>query len=514
MALTINHNYQSEFTQLNLSRTQMSMNSSLEKLSSGYRINSAKDDASGLFIADQLKLVADALDQGSRNALTGISVSQIAETSLSQVYDKLKDMYTKAQDAANDVNGASARQALQTDIQKLASAIDTIAKTSEYNGLSLLDGTFTDKSIHYGARADQTTSISISSARSSDLGANVLQGAGATNVGASAYTALLAADPTFQFDTGETLQIAGQDVLTGFTNLDAIDAKKIADNINNDATLQGQGITASASNESTAASTWTNFTVGGTDSLALSFFVGNEPTADFTLTYTNADGAVTINDVVSAINTQASANGLNLVASAEDNYLVLKSDGETIGMQATLTDNGGGTATNVDQFMNVASTVVDDGTLGAVNGSAIQVGQLTVSGADAYTVNYGDVSASGAGLDLNIVSGNTATKTSLNALDVTTNSGAELALRVLDQAIKTVDAQRAQLGSNQIEFQALIDNNDFSATQTREAESRIRNVDFAKEMSDFTMQQTLMQSGMAMLSQANQLPSMVLQLLQ
>ncbi len=506
MALSINHNYQSEFTQVNLNRTQMDMNSSLEKLSSGHRINSAKDDASGLFIADQLKLVADALDQGSRNALTGISVSQIAETSLSQVYDKLKDMYTKAQDAANDVNDSTARQALQTDIQKLSSAIDTIAKTSEYNGINLLDGTFTNKSIHYGARADQTTSISIQSARAADLGANVTQGTGQTGNATGTYASLVAAaSDWYSGDATDVISVAGVD-LSGDVAAGATDAKNIADAINNSSTLQGLGITATAKNSSTASASFSNVTVDTGDALTLNFYAGESTTAVASISYSAGD-VVTLDDVVSQINTQSSANGSSLTAKAESGKLVLETDGETIGASATVAGTGA-TALNMDAFVEGGSAAVS----GAGSASSIKVGDLTVVGAEGFQTDFTGLTSATTGLGL-AAGAQSASTYNLNSIDVTTNSGAELALRVLDTAIKSVDSARADLGSKQIEFQSMIDNNDFAATQTREAESRIRDVDFAKEMSEFTLKQTLMQSGMAMLSQANQTPSMVLQLL-
>jgi len=506
MALTINHNYQSEFTQLNLNKTQMTMNSSLEKLSSGYRINSAKDDASGLFIADQLKLVADALDQGSRNALTGISTAQIAETSLSQVFDKLKDMYTKAQDAANDVNDPAARQALQTDIQQLSSAIDTIAKTSEYNGLNLLDGTFTNKSIHYGARADQTTTISIQSARATDLGANVTQGTGATGNAADTYANLITGN--FQYTAADTVTVAGVDISADLTVDGATDAKALADAANNNATLQQLGISATSTNSSTADTTFSNITVGAGDALSLSFYAGESTAAVATVSYAAGD-VVTLSSLASEINTQASANGSALTAKAENGKLILETDGETIGAAAAITDGGGTTSVDLSTIVQGATTTA---TNAAGDASAAKIGNFTAVGADAFQTDFTGLTSTTEGLGL-ATGANSAVTYNLNSIDVTTNSGAELALRVLDTAIGSVDSQRADLGSKQIQFQALIDNNDFAATQTREAESRIRNVDFAKEMSEFTLQQTLMQSGMAMLSQANQIPSMVLQLL-
>jgi flagellin len=512
MALSINHNFQSEFTQLNLNRTQMGMNSSLEKLSSGYRINSAKDDASGLFIADQLKLVADALDQGSRNALTGISTAQIAESSLSQVYDKLKDMYTKAQDAANDVNDSVARQALQTDIQKLTSAIDTIAKTSEYNGINLLDGTFTNKSIHYGARADQTTTISIQSARATELGASVVNGNGTTGSNATNYAGLLAAKTDYAFDTNDKVDVAGVDLSGSFANGDATDAKTIADAVNNDGTLQSLGVSATAKNGSTADAEFGVLTVAAGDTLTLNFYAGKD-SANAVASLSLGNGAATdqtytLDDIVSMINTDASANGSSLNAKAEYGKLVISTDGETIGVEANLA-GGGTTSLDMNKLLQGATGTVAAAT---EDQSAMKVGDLNIVGSDAYQSDFTGLTSATTGLGL--ASGTIdATNYNLNAIDVTTNAGAELALSVINVAIKTVDSQRADLGSKQIEFQALIDNNDFSATQTREAESRIRNVDFAKEMSQFTLKQTQMQAGMAMLSQANQIPSMVLQLL-
>ncbi|MDQ7055144.1 MAG: flagellin [Persephonella sp.] len=150
---------------------------------------------------------------------------------------------------------------------------------------------------------------------------------------------------------------------------------------------------------------------------------------------------------------------------------------------------------------------IASGTASTVSG--LKVGSLDILGPDSY--NY-DLSGISGGLGVTTATGS-ATMHNLNALDVTDNASAELAMKVINTTIKKVDSLRSALGSIQINLQAIIDNNDFSATQTREAESRIRNVDFAKEMSNFTKQQTLMQSGMAMLAQANQLPQLVLQLL-
>ncbi|WP_293445189.1 flagellin [Persephonella sp.] len=507
MALRINYNFQSEFTHVNILKTERNLNTSLERLATGYRINSAKDDAAGLFIADQLNLVARALEQGSRNAQDGISAAQIAEASLSQIYTKLTDIYTKAEQAATDTNDATARLALQRDIQKLVDAIDRISNSAEFNGIKLLDGTFTNKVIHYGARADQTLSISIDSARAKDLGAYVINGTGTTTNGADTVANVISGTD-FEFATTETISIAGR-TLTPTAN-EITDAKRIADWINGDNVLQELGIEATAKNQSVADATWTNIAVGSDDSVDIKFYVGPETTADFTISYGGGE-TITLNDLVQKINSQASANGLNLTAKAENNKLVLETDGETVAVEITLTagaTTGNTTDINLGQFIKggTGQTLTDAATGTA---SGVKVGDLTVLGPDTYSYDLTGVSGA---LGVTTATGS-ATLNNLNSLDVRTNANAELAMKVIDIAIKKVDTLRSTLGSIQINLQALIDNNDFSSVQTREAESRIRNVDFAKEMSNFTKQQTLMQSGMAMLAQANQLPQLVLQLL-
>ncbi|HHE07870.1 MAG TPA: flagellin, partial [Chlorobaculum parvum] len=272
------------------------------------------------------------------------------------------------------------------------------------------------------------------------------------------------------------------------------------------------GVSATAKNGSTADVELGVLTVAAGDTLKLNFYAGKDSaTAVASLSLGNAaatDQTYTLDDVVSMINTDASANGSSLNAKAEYGKLVISTDGETIGVEANLA-GGGTTSLDMNKLLQGATGTVAAAT---ADQSAMKVGDLNIVGSDAYQSDFTGLTSATTGLGL--ASGTIdATNYNLNAIDVTTNAGAELALSVINVAIKTVDSQRADLGSKQIEFQALIDNNDFSATQTREAESRIRNVDFAKEMSQFTLKQTQMQAGMAMLSQANQIPSMVLQLL-
>ena len=509
MALRVAYNFQADFTHVNLKKTESKMNTSLERLSTGLRINSAKDDAAGLFIADQLGLVSKALDQGSRNANDGISASQIAESTLSQIYDKLTSMYTKASQAATDTNDAQARGALQRDIEAIVDAIDRMAKASEFNGQKLLDGTFQQKKIQYGSRAYQSLDISIAAATADKLGAYTVSGQGSATQGTTTYATLTSNGTNFGVSSADFLKLAGTTVkaLTGGNAV--VDAKAYADAINSDPVFQNSGIEATAINSSTAQN-FSNITTS-TQATTIKFYVGSDRTADVTVTIA-ANSELTLDDLVSSINSQA---GDQVTASNVNGKLVLQTNGETIGVEVNVgtgTKQGGTAGLNLNTLLEVSSTTVSSGA-----GAGVKVGQLNITGIDAYTIQYSGISdnntAANEGLNFDTTSGNGAGLKSLNNLDVTTYGNAELSMKIIDIAIKKVDRSRSQLGSIQQNLQAIIENNDFAATQTREAESRIRNVDFAKEMAEFTREQTLYQSGVAMMAQANQLPQQVLQLL-
>ena len=169
MAVKINFNAEAAKTHTALIYNERLMGKSLLRLSTGVRILNASDDAAGLYIADMLGTVAAALEQGNANIQTGISALQIAESAAGQIYTKLQEIYVRIQRAANDINDPNARQALQQEIDNFVNAIEKIATDTEYNGIKLLDGTFTNKVIHYGPRAEQTITVNIDSLKPEDL---------------------------------------------------------------------------------------------------------------------------------------------------------------------------------------------------------------------------------------------------------------------------------------------------------------------------------------------------------
>lgn len=511
MALRVNYNFQAEFGHVNILKTERNLNTSLERLETGYRINSAKDDAAGLFIADQLNLVADALDQGVRNSQDGISAAQIAETTLSQIYDKLTSIYTKAEQAANDVNSSLSRSALQEDIDKLIDAIDRIASSSEFNGKKLLDGSFKNQYIHYGPRADQKLTISIDDATVDGLSVKTVEGDGKYISGnTNTLASLLAANTDFSFDSGDKFAVQGEDLSAAFATGNMVDAAAMAEAINRNDTLQKYGIEATAVNTSTAAEQFGTISVGS-GGLDVKIYVGKDTTADITLNY-NEGQTIDINQIINDINTKAKTDNIAITAKDDGNgKLVLETDnGETIAVElVSHTASSTPSDYKLSKFLEGASSsALGTGT----TGSAVKIGDLTIISPNSYGYDFTGLTSTSTGLGV-AATGSGADKNIKQAAKVDTNANAETTLKVVNALIKKVDRQRATLGSIQINLETIIQNNEDSAIQQREAESRIRNVDFAKEMANFTKQQTLMQSGMAMLAQANQLPQMVLQLL-
>jgi flagellin len=176
MALTINTNIASLNAQRNLGKSQQDLTKSMERLSSGLRINSAKDDAAGLAISDRMTAQIRGLNQASRNANDGISMSQTAEGALQESTNILQRMRELAVQSANDTNSASDRLSLNEEIVQLKNEIDRIAVTTEFNGRKVIDGTMTDATFQVGANAgvNQTISFSIDSARTADLGTTAI----------------------------------------------------------------------------------------------------------------------------------------------------------------------------------------------------------------------------------------------------------------------------------------------------------------------------------------------------
>ncbi len=187
MPQVINTNIASLNAQRNLNSSQAAQAQAIQRLSSGLRINSAKDDAAGLAISDRFTTQIRGLTQASRNANDGISLAQTAEGALSQVGDNLQRIRELALQSANATNSSSDRAALNSEVTQLLAEVSRVATQTQFNGLNLLDGTFSAAQFQVGANANQIISVSVAGATTDSLGS--YGGTGAAVVPANAFSA-------------------------------------------------------------------------------------------------------------------------------------------------------------------------------------------------------------------------------------------------------------------------------------------------------------------------------------
>jgi len=485
MASVINTNIASLNAQRNLTTSQSALSNSLQRLSSGLRINSAKDDAAGMAIADRMTSQINGLTQAGRNANDGISLAQTAEGALSSIDEGLQRIRTLALQSANATNSASDRASLNAEVQSALSEIGRVSSTTQFNGINLLDGTFQGAQFQVGANANQTINVSIGGASTSQIGAYQQTGAAVTN---AAFTgANLTITPS-----GSTVATKiGVSVATGtagnnLVTADSAAAKAAAINAKSVET----GVTATASTSLTA---------------------GAAPTAGAT---TLAAGVLKINGVdigaiagdpsavkqgenaATAINAATNKTGVTATFDKSTGALSLSAaDGRNISLTSSTDDAAGATA--------IANST---GLTAAAAGGTTTRGTLTLSSGNGFTLAGTDMAAAG-------VASSSATLTALGTTDISTVAGANSAIALVDGALSQVNSMRANLGAVQNRFSSTISNLQTSSENITAARSRIQDTDFAAETASMTRGQILQQAGTAMLAQANSLPNGVLSLL-
>jgi len=474
MPQIINTNIASLNAQRNLNVSQSALRTALERLSSGLRINSAKDDAAGLAISQRFTAQINGLTQAQRNANDGISLSQTAESALGQMGDILQRVRELAVQSANATNSATDRQAIQSEVGQLTSELDRISQTSEFNGKKLLDGTFGSAVYQVGANANQTITATTGNFRTNQFGDYRVSGQGASGSTASRFVA-------------ETLTLSGG-LGSGTVNVAATDsAKTIAQNINN---INGStGITATASTEYSI-----SFAASG--AYTLNVTSDNSAAVAVSFSLSASTGSDALSQAVTAFNDQTSKTGVTAKVSTDGNSVVL-------------TNSTGSNVTLNNAVSGVAGTVtVGAATLtAAASGNAVITGQVTFDSDKSYSV-----ASASSGSTLTATS-NAATLKQVAQLDVTTVTNSTLALSIVDAALTQVNNQRARFGALQSRFESTISNLQTTSENLSAARSRIRDADFAKETAALTRNQILQQAGTAMLAQANALPQNVLTLL-
>ena len=452
MAQVINTNSLSLMTQNNLNKSQSALGTAIERLSSGLRINSAKDDAAGQAISNRFTSNITGLTQASRNANDGISVAQTTEGSLSEINNNLQRIRELSVQASTGTNSDSDLTSIQDEITSRLSEIDRVSGQTQFNGVKVLASNQTMK-IQVGANDGQTISIDLQKIDSSSLGLNGFSVSGnalktsdaITQVpGAAAGAAPIAVK--FGADANATADMAKQ---LGVSDASQMTLRNVQDK---DGNATSSYVVQVGSNNY-AASVATNGTV--------------------TLNTTN----VTYSDKANGVNTATQAKQLVKVGSdstgAAVGYVTVQGKNYVAGADGKdVLTNGGGTAT-ADKNTGLVLSAFD----------------TTVAGPPAVT---------------------TTTPATAQFSGAATNDP----LALLDKAIAQVDKFRSSLGAVQNRFDSAITNLNNTTTNLASAQSRIQDADYATEVSAMSKAQILQQAGTSVLSKANQVPQSVLSLLQ
>jgi flagellin len=452
--------------------TQGTLSKSTEKLSSGYKINRAADDAAGLSISEKMRKQIRGLSQASANAEDGISTVQTAEGALAEVQDMLQRMNELAVKSANGTNSDSDRSYIQDEIDQLTTEIDRVAQTTKFNETYLLKGDSTlnkGYSINYKAAASAVVGSATFNSGSTGSKIAVTFSSGADNATANALIS--------------SMKNQGVTVTTTAGKSQAI--------------LELNGDAA------------TNYNVVATNSVGTVYQIQDltgKLVADVTVTTASIDGAETL--LASSVNAQQTtselqqfydADGNAISANALDNYFAVGTDG-SVYLKAD--------AATLYDAVGTAFSIGDATTYGKNDLSAVkdQTAALNIKfqvGADTSTnnkisINIGAMSAKGLGI---------------NGLKVSTTATADAAVNTISEAIQKVSKQRSALGAVQNRLEHTINNLDNVVENTTSAESAIRDTDMATEMVTYSNANILSQAGQAMLAQSNQSNQGVLSLL-
>ena len=469
---------------------QANSSKSMEKLSSGMRINRAGDDAAGLAISEKMRGQIRGLKQAQRNAQDGISLIQTAEGALNEIHAILQRMRELADQASTDTNTREDRLEIQKEVTQLTREIDRIARTTQFNTMELLNGKYENMYFHIGANMDQNLAVDIADMRADALG-------------------LIGTEPVEETEAGEVETVATVEV--GGT-----DAAKFDLTIDEDSSYEGSFTLTVAEDSGTVTATLTNgdgdvigtgtviantkVTIGDISfTIATDDMPGTGATITADLTVSQVDPATLEEAEVPSLETSVTNVGMptgsieNVVVDVESGYggdytvRVVAADAVTIigpdGQRV-------GTGTIVDDAVEIGGFTI------TFDGSQSENDEFTITVTPAEVPEEGVVDES-----------------TMHGINVDTREAANEALSTIDEAISMVSEERSKLGAMQNRLEHTIKNLDTSAENLQAAESRIRDVDMAKEMMEFTKQNILMQAATAMLAQANMAPQTVLQLL-
>ena len=470
MGLLINTNQSALSAQRQLNNSTSALSRSFERLSSGLRINGAKDDAAGLSITTRFTAQIRGLNQAVRNSNDGISLAQTAEGALNETTNILQRIRELAVQSANDTNNDSDRASLQAEVSQLKDELDRIAETTNFNGNKVLDGSFLARDLQVGANVGETLSVSIAGAATSDLARQARYDGGAVS------NAALATNDIKFGTTGIRATVAADDTYSTVDNASSAIAKAAAINSSSEST----GVRAIVG---TTTLTTTGAIVAGDLNPNDYITINDSKISGFDIQEGDADGA--LRDAINAVS-------------------------DDTGVTAALTSDGKLELTAVDG-RNI-ELVITGGAGAELGGqvTATAYGNLTLQSNENFTLaggNFGKIGFGGDGVyGVN-------SEEAVSSVDISERAGAVKALDIIDLALENVSSQRAKLGALQNRLESTINNLSTTSENLSASRSRILDADFAAETAQLSRNQIIQQAGVSILAQANQQPQVALALL-
>ncbi len=545
MAQVINTNSLSLITQNNINKNQSAMSTAIERLSSGLRINSAKDDAAGQAIANRFQSNINGLTQAARNANDGISAAQTTEGALSEINNNLQRVRELTVQSQNGTNSQSDLDSIQDEIKSRLDEIDRVSGQTQFNGVNVLakDGSM---KIQVGANDGETITIDLKKIDSSTLG---LTGFNVNGKGGVANSVATGADLTA---AGFTLSGT---TYTGSAGYAAATSSNVLSNLANGATVTSAGTVDDGLSAGTntytfnkASNSFTFSETGATSAKVLSYLnpsAGDTTKASVTINGTKQDviiakdGTLTAGDDGSALFLDTTGNlTKNSAGSPPVATLAgLQTNGGGAAVASSITTESGETLTltgGTGGTIDVAGASISADKLKAGTSAGYTTATYTVSGAGAVTVTAGGAAVYAKG-DGTLTNSNVANYYVQDDGSITNGSGkvaykdaagkittdAQTAtttttdpLKALDAAISDIDKFRSSLGAIQNRLDSAVTNLNDTTTNLSEAQSRIQDADYATEVSNMSKAQIVQQAGNSVLAKANQVPQQVLSLLQ
>ncbi len=451
--MRINHNISAQLANVNLKRASSRVSTSLERLTSGYKINKAADDASGLAITNKMRAQIRALDQASRNSQDGQSIIETAEGALSELTNVMQRIRELSVEAANDVYTLDDRSAIQSEVDQLMDEIDRIASTTEFNGTSLLDGS-ASRTIRSDSAKVNALSVSMT-VEAGDYEFDIEELA-TTATATFNYNIPATADGDY------TVNLNGVEIKIASTDTDDSITKKVVevcDAMNIDVIGTGSGMKLETN------------VPGSSQKIKIQYPGDAEPTV-----YTGTDAKISFGDGFEDSATySADGNLINIV------------DNDGFRMQVELEEGAAGTVT---------LSAYDAGYM------TIQIGANEGQNLD---MDFPKVTCVNLGLK---------TSEGERMINLCTQFGATHAISAMDAAINNLSHARSQLGAYQNRLESTSASLDISSENITESMSRIGDTDMAAEMTEYTQQDVLSQAATSMLAQANNRPQQIMSLLQ